>query len=185
MKFSYFCKMKTLEEIVKKHAFKCHSLMNHIYDPDGKKKDYSFHLKMVRDIGEFFKEYISKSDREDVYCALFEHDTLEDCEIICSFDDLAKVTNTRIASIVKAVTTGKGSRKERFSDEYYDGIRNTEYATFVKLCDRIANVRYGLDNNNSVVKMYKKEHPHFKEKLYVKGEYENMWSLLDYLISTI
>lgn len=171
-----------LEEISKKHAYQCHYLTNHKYDGD---REYSFHLNMVREISEFFKHHISKKDRDDVFSAIFEHDTLEDCKIICSFEDLKRETNSRIASIVKAVTTGEGTRKERFTDEYYKGIRETKYATFVKLCDRIANVRYGLDNNESIVKMYKKEHEHFKKMLYVQGEYEEMWNLLDHLISSI
>ena len=172
-----------IEDIAKEHAMKCHDLLNHKYD--GGKHDYSFHLKMVRDVAEFFKDEIPVKDRDDVFASIWEHDTIEDCKIICSYETLVFKTNERVAKIVKAVTTGEGTRKERFSDEYYKGIRDTKYATFVKLCDRIANVRYGLDNNASIVKMYKKEHQHFKDMLYVEGEYEKMWNLLDHLISSI
>lgn len=49
-----FCIMK-IEEISEKHAYQCHYLLNHKYDGD---KNYSFHLDMVRDISEFFKQYI-------------------------------------------------------------------------------------------------------------------------------
>jgi (p)ppGpp synthase/HD superfamily hydrolase len=136
---------------------------------------------MVRNFGELYKKYIPVKDRQDVFSAIFEHDTLEDTD--CSFDELVNITNYRVATIVNAVTTTKsGSRKERFSDEYYDKIKNTKYATFVKLCDRIANVKYGVDNNNPIIKMYQKEHDNFKKKLYVQNQYEELWSYLDKLI---
>jgi hypothetical protein len=48
------------------------------------------------------------------------------------------------ADIIYAVTNDKGkNRKERAGVKYYEGIRKTPGAVFVKLCDRIANVQYG------------------------------------------
>ena len=168
------------EEIAKKHAIACHRMMFHKYDED---KDYEFHLSMVRDVAEFFKDYIPEEDRDMVFSAIWEHDTLEDCELVCSEVDLRKLTSYSIQLIVRAVTTGKGTRKERFSDEYYKGIRKEKYATFVKLCDRIANVKQGLVNGKPILDMYKKEHKHFKEMLWDKYEYRKMWDYLDFLIS--
>jgi hypothetical protein len=130
-----------------------------------------------------FQHHIPEDDRDDIFAVAWEHDTLEDCKDICSFADLVKITNLRVAMIVKAVTTGEGTRKERMSDEYYRKIRNTKYATFIKLCDRIANVNQGILNRKTIINMYRKEHQHFKEMLYVAGEYEDMWKLLDQLIS--
>jgi hypothetical protein len=47
------------------------------------------------------------------------------------------------AEIVYALTNEKGrTRHERAGEKYYKGIRETPYAPFVKLCDRLANVTY-------------------------------------------
>lgn len=163
-----------IEEIAREHAIECHQKINHLYND----KPYSFHLEKVREVGEKYKHNIPEDDRDDVFAAEYEHDTIEDTD--CSFSDIVKLLNLRVAMIVKAVTTGKGTRKEKFNDDYYRNIKNTKYATFVKLCDRISNVEQGLFQTK-LFEMYKKEHPHFKEMLYVKGEYEDMWKHLDSL----
>ena len=168
-----------IEKIAKKHAIACHRMMNHKYDGD---KDYEFHLSMAIKIGKFFEDNIPEKDRGIVFAAIWSHDTLEDCQLLCSFSDLTKLLGSQVSFIVKSVTTGTGTRKERFTDEYYKGIRETQYATFVKLCDRIANVQHSLNTKKPILDMYKKEHKHFKEMLYMKDEYRNMWNLLDYLI---
>ena len=47
------------------------------------------------------------------------------------------------AEIVYARTNEKGrTRAERAGEKYFQGIRATPYAPFVKLCDRLANVTY-------------------------------------------
>jgi len=67
-----------------------------------------------------------------------------------------------VADIVYAVTNDKGkNRKERAGDKYYEGIRNTPGAVFVKLCDRIANVQYGKMTKSRMFEMYKKENSEF------------------------
>ena len=171
---------ETLEQQCKYHAISCHKMILHKYDDI---YDYEYHLKMVRDIGDFFIEYIPDKYRDVVFAAIWEHDTLEDCGMICSFMDLRRI-NYHVSLIVEAVSTGKGTRKERLSDDYYKSIKKEEFATFVKLCDRIANVRQsGFINKKPIFDMYKKEYEHFKEMLYVPDEYEKMWSLLDYLMS--
>ncbi len=65
-------------------------------------------------------------------------------------------------------------------DYIYEEIKNTKYATFVKLCDRIANVTYSKESKSSMFNKYKKEHEHFKEMLYTL-EYKPMWEHLDKL----
>ena len=48
--------------------------------------------------------------------------------------------------IVYALTNDKGrTRAERAGEKYYKGIRETPYAPFVKLCDRLANVTYSCE----------------------------------------
>ena len=168
---------KMFEKIAKEHAFKCHSDINHLHDKD---KPYSTHLEMVRKIAEKYKHHIPEKDRDEVFSAIYEHDSLEDCPV--TFEELSKLLNNRIATIVYAVSTGTGTRKERFNDAYYKKINDTEYAKFVKLCDRIGNVKQAVISGNDIYKMYKKESQYFKEMLYVKGEYEDMWEELDFYL---
>ena len=135
------------EKIAKEHAFKCHSDINHLHDKD---KPYSTHLEMVRKIAEKYKHHIPEKDRDEVFSAIYEHDSLEDCPV--TFEELSKLLN------------------------------DTEYAKFVKLCDRIGNVKQAVISGNDIYKMYKKESQYFKEMLYVKGEYEDMWEELDFYL---
>ena len=51
-------------------------------------------------------------------------------------------------------------------DKYYQGIRNNKYATFVKLCDRIANTTFSKMRGTKQYEMYKKEESEFINKLY-------------------
>jgi len=60
------------------------------------------------------------------------------------------------------VTNEKGkNRAERANKRYYDGIVETPGATFVKLCDRFANLRYGKMMKSPMFEKYKKEQDHF------------------------
>ena len=68
--------------------------------------------------------------------------------------------------IAYALTNDKGrTRAERAGEKYYKGIRETPYAPFVKLCDRLANITYscsGVNADNLHMKeVYKGEVPHF------------------------
>jgi hypothetical protein len=68
--------------------------------------------------------------------------------------------------IVYALTNDKGrTRAERAGEKYYKGIRETPYAPFVKLCDRLANVSYscGADGHRGtrMKDVYKGEMHHF------------------------
>ena len=68
--------------------------------------------------------------------------------------------------IVYALTNDKGrTRAERAGERYYRGIRETPFAPFVKLCDRLANITYSCSNtdadNRRMKEVYKGEMPHF------------------------
>ena len=69
--------------------------------------------------------------------------------------------------IVYALTNDKGrNRAERAGEKYYKGIRETLYAPFVKMCDRLANITFSCSNldgvdNDRMKKVYKAEVPHF------------------------
>jgi (p)ppGpp synthase/HD superfamily hydrolase len=135
-----------------------HHEVNHLYGG----LPYTVHLDAAVKVGERYA-HLLRSNSVDIHhivqSAIYLHDTLEDCRI--SYNDLRKEFGTTIADIVYAVTNEKGkTRKDRANEKYYRGIRETRYATFVKLCDRIANVEAG-----GKVDMYRKEQPYFEASL--------------------
>jgi len=156
-----------------------HRKTNHFYD---RYLPYEFHLRMVYNVFEDFqhllddtKDYFTgepwrgpKQDqmtlRDVCRRASFGHDLIEDTRV--SYNDVKTELGQEAADIIYAVTNDKGkNRKERAGDKYYEGIRNTPGAVFVKLCDRIANVQYGKMTKSCMFEMYKKENPEFIRQL--------------------
>jgi hypothetical protein len=79
------------------------------------------------------------------------------------------------SEIVYALTNEKGrNRKERAGKRYYEGIRNTPYAPFVKMCDRMANIRYSCGSYNMgnlrMAKVYEDEMPYFTRAITVETD---------------
>ena len=102
-------------------------------------------------------------------------------------NDLKKEFGETVAEIVYAVSNEKGkNRKERANNNYYLGIRKTAWATFVKLCDRLANIKYSSETKSRMLQVYQKEQEKFIDCLLPlsknKGQYtkliEEMNSLL-------
>lgn len=159
--------------IAKDYAVKCHADTNHLYDG----KPYFVHLDMVFQCAVKFKGLIPESARDNVLASCWTHDVIEDCRQ--TYNDVLKATNETVADLTYVLTNEKGrNRKERENDKYYAGIRATPCATFVKLCDRTANVAYSLMNGSRMYEMYKKENQHFVASLY-KEKYKLMFDFLD------
>jgi len=162
-------------------ATKGHNDTNHMYGD----ASYTIHLSHVADVGQRFIHLIPVASRPIVIAACWLHDSIEDARM--SYNDILKVfkhigstedrIGIQIAEIVRAVTNyGRGrNRDERMPDFIYQEIRDTNGATFTKLCDRIANIEFGGKSG-----MYEKEHPHFKEMLY-NEDYKLMFDYIDYL----
>jgi hypothetical protein len=170
---------------------KAHQDTNHKYDDY---IPYEFHLRMALTIAKRFIHLIPINDRPVVLASVIAHDAIEDARL--TYNDIRKLAiscgateqqATMIAEMARAVTNdGRGrNRDERMPDYIYEEIRTTFYAVFVKLCDRLANVNYGLVTGGSMPKKYKKENPHFKEMLYINGLYEDMWKELDNLFDKL
>lgn len=191
----------TMERRISKYPFnyekffdliiKAHQDTNHKYDGY---IPYEFHLQMALTIAKRFIHLIPIAHRPVVLAAVIAHDAIEDARL--TYNDIKKLAiscgaveeeATMIAEMARAVTNdGRGrNRDERMPDYIYEEIRTTYYAVFVKLCDRLANVNYGLVTGGSMPKKYKKEQPHFKEKLYTNGLYEDMWNELDNLFDKL
>ena len=157
--------MKRLDEI-KEYAWKCHNDTNHMYGD----KPYTYHLLSVANIASHMIECHYQDDidfhtqcviRAVCYC----HDIIEDARE--TFNDVLKATDSlRIADMVYALTNEKGkNRAERANDKYYEGIRECEWASFVKLCDRIANVTESKREGSSMFGKYRRENAEFVEKV--------------------
>jgi (p)ppGpp synthase/HD superfamily hydrolase len=168
----------TLLQKAKLLAIDYHGNTNHLYDG----QPYYIHLDMVDNVGKDFIRLIPEVDRQTVRSACWLHDTIEDTRK--TWNDIKSEMNEQIADIVYALTNEKGkTRKERANDKYYEGIRNTPYATFVKICDRIANIEYSKKSGSSMFKKYMKEHDEFKKQLFTE-EYSVMWAYLEGLFKS-
>lgn len=154
------------------YAIKKHKETRHKYDG----KPYSVHLNMVVEVANQFIHFIPTEHRQVVIDACWCHDVIEDCRE--TFNDVAKATSVQVAEIVYALTNEKGkTRAERANDKYYKGIRETEFAVFVKLCDRIANYKYSKKKGSRMADMYEKEMENFIAKIYDE-KYEEMFDYL-------
>jgi (p)ppGpp synthase/HD superfamily hydrolase len=115
--------------------------------------------------------------------ATWGHDLIEDTRV--SYNDVEAHLGQEAADIIYAVTNEKGkNRKERANDKYYEGIRNTPGAVFVKLCDRIANVQYSKMTRSRMFEMYWKENDEFMTRLgYAFNNSHEYSEMFEYLIN--
>ena len=158
-------------EQIRDSAHQIHNNVNQIY---GDNLPYGFHLDMVvngiRNYG-----HLVCAREEDVLPLFFGgyfHDSIEDARL--TYNDVMNIARTMLTEeqalmgteIAYALTNDKGrTRTERAGDRYYQGIRQTPYAPFVKLCDRLANVSFSCSGMNPdslrMKKIYKNEMGHF------------------------
>lgn len=159
-------------------CFEQHAKTNHFYD---KYLPYEFHLRMAYVVFQTYSNLLddkehywgdsrlrhgdqSETLRDACEKATWGHDLIEDCRV--SYNDVKNVLGQASADIIFAVTNFRGkTREERAPNEYYSGIVATKGATFVKLCDRIANVQYSKLTKSRQYKTYEDEQPNFVLKL--------------------
>lgn len=154
-----------LELIARDYAVSCHDNTNHKYDAHS----YYYHLVMVVNTANFYINDFPELNKDEVLAACWAHDTIEDTRQ--TYNDVKKNLGEVVADIVYACTTEKGkSRKERQSEKYYEGIRNTPGAIFVKLCDRIANTAYSKTKESGMFEKYKNEFPEFISNLGIEND---------------
>lgn len=139
---------------------------------------YGYHLDMVANSVLRYGAAVC-ARTEDVTPLLFAayyHDSIEDARL--TYNDVVKEARHYMdeaeavlaAEIVYALTNDKGrTRAERAGEKYYQGIRETPYAPFVKLADRMANLTYSCQHSdalNARMKgLYIEEMPHFLEMI--------------------
>ncbi len=161
------------------YALECHRKKNNLYDG----KPYEYHLYMVDDVIEEFIDLIEEEHRDDVRGGGWTHDTIEDCGE--TFNDVKKATNEEVAELAYALTNEKGkTRAERANPKYYKGIRRKARAKFLKLADRIANVRYSKQKEGKagMFKKYQQENPKFIWGL-IKPEWYQVHLWVLYMLS--
>jgi len=177
---------KFLDFCTEQHDVVCNQKYN-------KTLPYSFHLDMVVKQAEKFKYLLTEEDFLKAKCGAKGHDLLEDANI--TYNDIANMYisddsfyrsinySLEIAEIIFACTELRGkNRAERHGPEYINGLRESRLGLFVKLCDLIANVLFGLLSNSSMYGKYQKEFPHFKEQLYL-AEFKGMFDYLEELLT--
>lgn len=158
-------------ETIRQSAHALHQSVNQTY---GDELPYGYHLDMVvngiRDFGHLV--CACEEDFLPLFFGGYYHDSIEDARL--TYNDVMKVAREMMTEeqalmateLVYALTNDKGrTRAERAGERYYQGIRETPYAPFVKLCDRLANISYscsGVNADNLHMKeVYKQEMPHF------------------------
>ena len=158
-------------EAIRESAHKLHDSVNQTYGED---LPYGFHLDMVVEGISCFGHLVCKSEDDvlPLFFGAFYHDSIEDARK--SYNDVMGIARGFLTEeqaltateIVYALTNDKGrNRAERAGEKYYKGIRETPFAPFVKICDRLANITYSCTmadkSNIRMRKVYKEEMPHF------------------------
>lgn len=147
------------------------------------KSDLPF-TKHLEDVVAVCKRYlygyfVSPEDRDAIVDACWLHDLVEDTDYDIAF--VRANFGPLVAEIVEDVTDKPGkNRRERHRNTYPLFARKPK-SKFVKGCDRIANTTSASVDNPSLMEMYRREYPYFRETLYVAGEFEEMWEELDRL----
>jgi (p)ppGpp synthase/HD superfamily hydrolase len=158
-------------------AVHAHRSTNHLYDGE----PYEKHLELVVWYANKYRILIRSQEFDDVIAAAWLHDTIEDCRL--TYNDIRDRFDYNVAELVYALTNEKGrTRKDRANLKYYEGIRTVPDASFLKICDRLANVKYSADKGNTMLKAYRKEAEYFKYQLFEKI-YEPMFDELEMLLS--
>lgn len=164
---------KCAEEIgqIKESAHQLHAHVNQTYD---QVHPYGYHLDMVVDSVYKYGHEVCAEERDvlPLFFGAYYHDSIEDARL--TYNDVKKTALQWMdeaqaymaAEIVYALTNDKGrTRAERAGERYYQGIRETPYAPFVKLADRLANITYSFSHgdkaNAHMRDVYLQELPHF------------------------
>ena len=168
---TYLQKYADQIERIRQSAYALHQCVNQTY---GDSLPYGYHLDMVasgiRDYGHLV--CACEDDVLPLFFGTYYHDSMEDARqtysnVMETAREYLTESQAPIATeIVYALTNDKGrTRAERAGEKYYQGIRETPYAPFVKLCDRLANVTYScaaVDGGNQRMKeIYSDEMGHF------------------------
>lgn len=162
-------------EQIKQAAHILHESVGETY---GEGLPYSTHLDMVATrVVQYADEICASADDVlPMYFGAYYHDSIEDARL--TYNDVMRLALKYMTKeqafmateIVYALTNEKGrNRQERAGERYYSGIRQTPYAPFIKLADRMANITFSVSTCGAdhMREVYRKEWPHFIESITV------------------
>ena len=184
--------MKTSKEFFTNlHDVECNQKYN-------KTLPYSFHLEIVYLQGFKFKSIIMSILERDmnmafahkdtlpreIIDALWGHDSIEDARL--TYNDIELLYGKIVAEIIYLCTDFKGkNREERKPKEYYQELSQNKLALFVKLCDLIANIKFGLLTNSTMYQKYKIEWILIKRKILGNGNLTDFKEMFIYINSLL
>ena len=157
-----------------------HALHDSVNQTYGRSHPYGYHLDMVADAVRTYGHLVCESEDHvlPILFGAYYHDSIEDARLTYSQVTavarrfMSETQAYMAAEIVYALTNDKGrTRAERAGKRYYQGIRATPYAPFVKLADRLANVSYSCahahddEANRHMCDVYRSELSHFLESI--------------------
>lgn len=179
---------------------KSHQNVNQFYGK-GNSHPYSFHLDLVNSVSNMYLNdtilggsYSSKV----VEWAIWGHDLIEDCRF--TYNDIVKNISALkpigtspldkkrneqfsidVAECIFLCTDYRGrNRDERKPPLFWEELSANKLAIAVKMCDTLANMRYGYITNSSMLKAYTKNvsfykkfvNDHFVELIGITNEME-------------
>ncbi|MGN0035826.1 MAG: hypothetical protein ACI36X_01190 [Bacteroidaceae bacterium] len=184
-------------EIIARIRESAHSLHAQVNQTYGKQHPYGYHLDMVADGVRRYGHAVcdSEDDVVPLFFGAYYHDSIEDARQ--TYNDVMRLAKQWMTDrqallateMVYALTNEKGrTRAERANDKYYQGIRETPYAPFLKLADRLANVTYSCTRTNEgkshMAMVYRAELPHFLEAIKPDGP-DKRYALPDEMVKEI
>jgi len=143
-------------------------------------KDYfSGHIQKVVDLSMEHAKGLSSLDAsfQEIEEIAYLHDVLEDTK--ANELQIYELFGCRVHRRVVLLTDRPGKNRRERHSQTYPAISEDEVATFVKLMDRLANVSFC----DKKIKMYKKEHPYFREQLDKYSKFEFIWDKLEKTIN--
>jgi hypothetical protein len=117
---------------------------------------------------------------EDIVCAGWLHDVVEDAQI--SLAEIEGQFGFNVSDIVRRVTDEAATTRAERKALTYPKIRGHFAAPVVKLADRIANVNACWTNNETQFFKYAQEQKSFHDAVFFPMIAEPMWAYLRFLL---
>ena len=137
---------------------------------------YSFHLRMVEEQVRKFGNLLPTGYILALMGAA-GHDLIEDARV--TYGDLRSMVSEDICEIIFLCTEMRGRyRADRKNDAFYEDLKTNKIAVFVKLCDIIANVKFGFLENSKQFQRAKEEYPKIKGSATIKKSIPTSWIVL-------
>lgn len=169
-------------------VFELHEAVAQVYDGV---YPYAYHLAQVVDTArEFMPAGMPDGRRRVLLLSAAMHDTIEDARM--TYNDvrrfvaekygLSEADTAAVAETVYALTDEKGrSRTERHNERYWQTLLATPGAVFVKMCDRLANMRYSRATGSRMYGVYIGEMPGFLRSIAGSADSKEFSGIYDVL----